>query len=173
MSEFWHGANYEFRQKAAVTFATAIRCGDIRPIDRCEDCLRSAQVISPGSSRALIVGHHEDYFRPLYVYWLCQACHVERHRKGGWLGAVPSEIVMPRLAKRICIPAFGSTKTISEWSALTGLSEALIRTRFADGLEPERFLLVPPLAGTRHRFKRDWFRNWNSAQRSLLRRMSA
>jgi hypothetical protein len=34
-----------------------------------------------GTSDPVIQGHHEDYYRPMEVVWLCQACHLHKHAK--------------------------------------------------------------------------------------------
>ena len=53
------------REAAKQIHGRAIRAGEIRRPARCEEC----------GERKYVEGHHEDYFRPLYVVWLCKACH--------------------------------------------------------------------------------------------------
>ncbi len=47
----------------------AIRAGRLTRPNHCELCGREAW----------IVGHHEDYDKPLVVMWLCQVCHSLQH----------------------------------------------------------------------------------------------
>ncbi len=49
----------------------AIECGQLKR-GYCEDCKAP-----PNKKR--IVGHHENYNKPLEVTWLCQSCHMRRH----------------------------------------------------------------------------------------------
>ena len=49
----------------------AIRSGKLKR-GHCEDC----KILS---DKEKIVGHHEDYNKPLEVIWLCQSCHMRRH----------------------------------------------------------------------------------------------
>ena len=44
---------------------TALENGDLVRPDRCEDC----------DAHGKIVGHHDDYAKPLDVRWLCYSCH--------------------------------------------------------------------------------------------------
>lgn len=37
-----------------------------------------------GCGAAAKHAHHEDYRQPLVVYWLCNRCHVVRHKALGW-----------------------------------------------------------------------------------------
>jgi len=50
----------------------AIGRGDIRRMNVCELC----------KSNSMIEAHHVDYSKPLYVYWLCKACHEAAHHNG-------------------------------------------------------------------------------------------
>jgi len=49
----------------------AIREGRLRRPDRCSEC---------GQAKKRIVAHHENYFMPLDVTWLCCRCHFEIHQ---------------------------------------------------------------------------------------------
>ena len=49
----------------------AIECGKLKR-GHCEDCKAP-----PNEER--IVGHHEDYNKPLEIVWLCYSCHMRRH----------------------------------------------------------------------------------------------
>jgi hypothetical protein len=60
---------YPEKHKARELFSSAIRRGKIVRPDRCEDCNELADV----------VGHHEDYSKPLDVNFLCRPCHRKRH----------------------------------------------------------------------------------------------
>lgn len=165
----WHGANYHLQKKAHIAFRKAILKKAIRPISRCEDCNRTESEI--GVSGAPIVGHHEDYSRPLFVYWLCQDCHMERHSVGGWRGAtrISPDAEKP-ISKRICITAFGATKTIREWSILTGITEASIRSAYEAGIPAEKLLTKSWKIRT---FKSDWLRNWKAARARIQKRKAA
>lgn len=46
----------------------AVRYGTIRKPNRCEEC-------GEVKERREIQAHHPDYSKPLYVQWLCAACH--------------------------------------------------------------------------------------------------
>ena len=48
----------------------AIRDGRLVKGTKCEDC---------GTTKKKLMGHHEDYYLPLEVVWLCQVCHIKRH----------------------------------------------------------------------------------------------
>jgi hypothetical protein len=57
------------RSVAHSSVARAIRSGALvrQPCSRCND--------------AKSVAHHEDYDKPLEVFWLCQPCHKQRHKE--------------------------------------------------------------------------------------------
>lgn len=57
------------KNKARALMAKAIRDGVLKRMP-CEVC---AEVKSEG--------HHEDYFKPLEIKWLCKKHHAEVHRK--------------------------------------------------------------------------------------------
>lgn len=48
---------------------TAVKRGQLER-KPCENC---------GATKAL--AHHEDYFKPLEVIWLCPQCHADRHKE--------------------------------------------------------------------------------------------
>ena len=53
------------REVARQTLKNAILLGKMRRCTRCEEC----------GEKAFTEGHHDDYAKPLYVTWLCRACH--------------------------------------------------------------------------------------------------
>lgn len=58
-------------KKAAYRiFKNAIKTGRLKkqPCERCGSAVR-------------VHGHHDDYYKPLEVRWLCPKCHMERHRE--------------------------------------------------------------------------------------------
>lgn len=52
-------------------FGAALRNAVIRRPKRCEECGKEGHV----------EGHHVDYQKPLYVFWLCEDCHLKAHGK--------------------------------------------------------------------------------------------
>ena len=66
----WRSRNPEkYRAHAVVGYA--LRAGKLVRSDHCERC----------GSRYRIEAHHEDYFQPFEITWLCKPCHGERHRE--------------------------------------------------------------------------------------------
>lgn len=55
--------------KARYMVNNAVRDGKLEKPDRCSHCNETKR----------LVGHHEDYTRPLEVVWLCDACHRQLH----------------------------------------------------------------------------------------------
>ena len=53
---------------SARIFQNAWRRGELKRSRKCEAC----------GSRKRIVGHHEDYYKPLEVQWLCDRCHCKQ-----------------------------------------------------------------------------------------------
>jgi hypothetical protein len=62
-------AEDERRVKAHQAVRKAILTGELSKAP-CERC---------GDEKSL--AHHEDYDQPLYVMWLCQPCHKQRHKE--------------------------------------------------------------------------------------------
>ena len=58
-----------------VLLNRAVKKGLIKTSNVCEDCGCEKNNLSE------IQGHHEDYFKPLEVIWLCRVCHSRRHKK--------------------------------------------------------------------------------------------
>lgn len=57
------------RYAASTLLGNAIRNSKIKKPTKCSMCNRETK----------IVGHHTDYYKPLDVIWLCQACHKKIH----------------------------------------------------------------------------------------------
>ena len=55
---------------ARTLLQNAIRDKRIRKPKQCSKCGRKTR----------IMGHHQDYYKPLDVIWLCQVCHIAEHR---------------------------------------------------------------------------------------------
>ncbi len=51
--------------------AYAVRSGKIIKPDACQQCDKKGKVS----------GHHDDYYKPLEVKWLCQPCHYVEHNQ--------------------------------------------------------------------------------------------
>ena len=66
-----YNTNPEYRAKAKIRAATR-RARDSGAILRhpCEKC---------GDKQSQM--HHEDYFKPLEIIWLCRKCHIKHHAK--------------------------------------------------------------------------------------------
>lgn len=64
---------YPNAYKAHTKLNSAVKSKKILKPDSCEFC----------GSFNKIVGHHDDYLKPLEVKWLCQACHKQWHVKNG------------------------------------------------------------------------------------------
>lgn len=62
---------YPEKDAARGILGHAVRDGKVARSNRCERCDVSC----------VPHGHHEDYYRPLDVVWLCPRCHGERHRE--------------------------------------------------------------------------------------------
>lgn len=60
---------YPLINKAHRILCNHVRIGDIRKYKRCQIC----------NNKTSLHGHHEDYNKPLEVYWLCQKCHRQIH----------------------------------------------------------------------------------------------
>lgn len=68
----WTSPEATHSQKMAARNALirAVAKGTVRKPKRCEDC---------GDTKRRLHGHHEDYYQPLAVAWLCPTCHRRRH----------------------------------------------------------------------------------------------
>lgn len=51
----------------------AVRSGALTKPSECSECGTAGKV----------VGHHDDYDKPLEVRWLCQGCHIQWHKQNG------------------------------------------------------------------------------------------
>jgi hypothetical protein len=74
--------NFRSRIRARMEVRNAIRRGEMRRPDACQDC---------GRTDLKVCAHHEDYSKPLEVQWLCRPCHskadVRLRRAEGRAGA--------------------------------------------------------------------------------------
>ena len=63
-------ASPEQKMRAHNAVVRAVKSGKILKPSRCGDC---------GDSSRRLHGHHENYYEPLAVDWLCPTCHRRRH----------------------------------------------------------------------------------------------
>lgn len=66
MSRAHDGWTDKEKARARNALSNAVRDGRVIRPTRCEQC----------GSQSRIQGHHEDYHKPLDVWWLCVPCHV-------------------------------------------------------------------------------------------------
>jgi len=62
---------YPEKRRAHVAVCNAVRRGRLIKPTSCVDC---------GKEATRIEAHHADYSKRLDVAWLCQQCHITRHR---------------------------------------------------------------------------------------------
>lgn len=62
------------KYKARTALNNAIRDGRVMKLDYCENC---------GQTEKRVLGHHNDYSKPLEVTWLCDKCHIQWHKENG------------------------------------------------------------------------------------------
>lgn len=63
------------KERCRRILGQAVLCGSLRRPDRCEVC----------GVEETVDAHHEDYSRPLFVRWVCRACHKRLERNfQGW-----------------------------------------------------------------------------------------
>ncbi len=62
---------YPLRYAASTLLKSAIQSGKIKRPKRCSIC----------KAKTRIMGHHNDYCKPLVVIWVCQICHKGLHSK--------------------------------------------------------------------------------------------
>lgn len=74
----WNGKSHkkvpgseELKSKAHHTLNLAVRRGVLVRPSQCAYC----------GEQKPVVGHHDDYTKPLNVIWLCRKCHLQRHRE--------------------------------------------------------------------------------------------
>ena len=60
---------YPLRYAANCLLNNAIQAKKIKKPKKCSVC----------NKKARIMGHHEDYYKPLEVIWVCQICHKKLH----------------------------------------------------------------------------------------------
>jgi hypothetical protein len=111
-------------EQAHAAVAKAVAAGELRRPGRCERC-------NEASNR--IVGHHDDYSRPLDVEWLCSSCHQRHHwdeRRAG--------------ATRQCAPQVATLldQSTYDWIAAKAASEyrsiaSVVRQLLAEAMERE------------------------------------
>ncbi len=65
-TKIWRRLNPE-KYAAHLLLNNAVRSGKIKKPRKCSQCKKAR----------LIMGHHEDYTKPLEVIWVCQECHKE------------------------------------------------------------------------------------------------
>jgi hypothetical protein len=61
---------HQDKQNARATLRSAVKSGIVQKPKHCERCTVKK-----------IDGHHDDYFKPLEVRWLCRSHHADVHRE--------------------------------------------------------------------------------------------
>jgi len=61
---------YPTKYLARNLLNNAVRDGRLKKPNKCSKC----------GKKGMIHGHHEDYYKPLDVVWLCPVCHKKRHK---------------------------------------------------------------------------------------------
>lgn len=69
--KFWQDTNM-VKRRAHIMTGNAIRDGYLQKPQSCARCLLSDRAVH---------AHHENYYKPLEVVWLCVECHGARHRE--------------------------------------------------------------------------------------------
>lgn len=72
MVDYPHNANElptSLKEASRALFTYALEHGIIQPGHECNLC----------GATGRLEGHHTDYFRPLFVVWLCKRCHLKQH----------------------------------------------------------------------------------------------
>lgn len=67
----WYRKHNPVEYAAHTLLGNAVRDGKIKKPKRCSKCKR----------KTIIHGHHEDYYTPLKVIWVCQICHKQLHKE--------------------------------------------------------------------------------------------
>ncbi len=62
---------HPLRYAANTLLRNAVRGGKIKKPERCSMC----------NAKTKLMGHHEDYYKPLNVVWACQICHKKLHKR--------------------------------------------------------------------------------------------
>jgi len=62
---------YPLRYATNTILGNAVKYGKIKKPKSCSMCKRKTR----------IMGHHEDYYKPLDVIWVCQVCHKKLHKE--------------------------------------------------------------------------------------------
>lgn len=62
---------YPLKYAASLLLKNAVRAGKIKKPKKCSQC----------NAEVRIMGHHNNYYKPLDVIWLCQICHKGLHSK--------------------------------------------------------------------------------------------
>ena len=62
--------DYPLKYAAQNILNNAVRDGKIEKSKKCSVCHKEIR----------IMGHHEDYYKPLNVIWVCQICHKQLHK---------------------------------------------------------------------------------------------
>lgn len=67
----WYRKHNPEKYAAHTLLAYAVRSGKVKKPKKCSKC----------DTKTIIHGHHEDYYAPLKVIWLCQVCHKQLHKE--------------------------------------------------------------------------------------------
>ena len=66
----WYRKHNPIEYAAHTLLSNAVRSGKVKKPKKCLRC----------DKKTMIHGHHEDYYKPLNVIWVCQVCHKQLHK---------------------------------------------------------------------------------------------
>jgi ribosomal protein S27AE len=119
----WRKRN-PLKKRAHTLVRKAVARGVLRRPSHCEEC----------GAKKFVYAHHDDYFRPLEVRWMCPECHRQHHKNEGTSTLKQTEDPWP-----VDLIAFKWANTLSpsEQDALLADSVKRLQDAISAALQPK------------------------------------